>query len=110
MNIPSNPQDRKKIQASMQEISNSLYRIEAEREFIKEAMADTCDKYELDKKIFRRMVKVFHKANFTEEVAEHEQFEVLYENITGGVETTADIPFPPKSILMDAGTEGGAHD
>ena len=82
MNIPSNPADRKKIQASMQEISNSLYRIEAEREFIKEAMADTCDKYELDKKIFRRMVKVYHKSTFSEEVAEHAEFEALYETIT----------------------------
>jgi hypothetical protein len=111
MNIPSNPADRKKIQASMQEISDSLYRIAAEREFIKEAIADTCDKFELDKKIFRKMVTVFHKANFTEEVAEHEQFEVMYESITSSMPVLQQpAATPPRSILMDADTEGGAHD
>jgi hypothetical protein len=110
MNIPSNPADRKKIQASMQEISDSLYRVAAEREFIKEAIADTCDKFELDKKIFRKMVKVYHNSNFSEEVAEHEQFEVMYETITSGTQPVDITPLPPKSILMDSGTEGGAHD
>lgn len=78
----SNPADRKAINQALQEISDSLTRIEGERDFIKEAIADTCEKFELDKKIFRKMVKVFHKSTFNEEVAEHEQFEVLYETIT----------------------------
>lgn len=66
----------------MQEISDSLTRIAAERDFIKEAMDDICTQFELDKKIYRKMVKVFHRASFNEEVAEHEQFEVMYETIT----------------------------
>jgi hypothetical protein len=95
----------------MQEISDSLYRVAAEREFIKEAIADTCEKFDLDKKIFRKMVKVFHKANFTEEVAEHEQFEVMYETITSSMPAMQQpAATPPRSILMDADTEGGAHD
>jgi hypothetical protein len=28
------------------------------------------------------MAKVYHRRNFNEEVAEHEQFEVMYETIT----------------------------
>jgi hypothetical protein len=78
----SNPADRKAINGAMQEISNSMTRIAAERDLIKEAIADTCEKFELDKKIFRRMVNVYHKSTFNEEVAEHAEFEALYETIT----------------------------
>jgi hypothetical protein len=82
MNVPSNPADRKKIEQAMQEISNSLTRTEAERDLIKDTINTICTQYELDKKIFRRMAKVYHRRNYSEEVAEHEAFELLYENIT----------------------------
>lgn len=88
MNIPSNPADRKKIEQAMQEISNSMTRMEAERDLIKEAIKETCEKFELDKKIFRKMSRVYHRRNFSEEVSEHEQFEHMYETITG--QTTGD--------------------
>lgn len=110
MNIPSNPADQKKIQASMQEISDSLTRIDAERDFIKEAIAETCDKFELDKKIFRKMVKVYHRSNFNEEVAEHEQFEAMYEIITNASTAAINHTASARSVLMDSDTEGGAHD
>jgi hypothetical protein len=88
MNIPSNPADRKKIEQALQEISNSLTRSEAERDLIKDIIKTTCEQFELDKKIFRRMAKVYHRRNFNEEVAEHEQFEVMYETITNTVTIT----------------------
>ena len=83
MNIPSNPADRKKIEAALQEMSNSMTRQGAERELMKDIIKETCEKFELDKKIFRRMAKVYHKRSFSEEVSEHEQFEAMYEVITG---------------------------
>ena len=110
MNIPSNPADRKKIQASMQEISDSLTRQAAEREYVKEAIAETCEKFDLDKKIFRKMVRVFHKANFTEEVAEHEQFEVMYETITAAPASTVKPKSHADVELMGSDTEGGSYD
>lgn len=82
MNIPSNPADRKKIEQAMQEISNSMTRMEAERDLIKEAIKETCEKFELDKKIFRRLAKTYHRRNFSEAVAEDEAFETAYEMIT----------------------------
>lgn len=82
MNIPSSPADRKKIEQAMQEISNSMTRMEAERDLIKEAIKETCDKFELDKKIFRRLAKTYHRRNFSETVAEDEAFETAYETIT----------------------------
>ena len=36
----------------------------------------------LPKKTLNKMAKVYHKQNFNQEVAEHEEFESLYEEIT----------------------------
>ena len=81
-NIPSSPEDRKRIRVALQEMSDSMTRIEAERDLMKEIITNVHEEFELSKKTFRRMAKVFHRQNFSKEVAEHEEFEVLYENIT----------------------------
>ena len=82
MNIPSNPADRKAIFDCMKEISDSMARMEGEREFIREAINEICEKQELSKKTFRRMARVYHKQHFSKEVEEHEEFETMYETIT----------------------------
>lgn len=82
MTILSNPADRKAIYESMKEISNSMTRIEAERDFIKTAIENICEEQNLSKKTFRKLVKVYHKQNFQQEVQSHEEFETLYETIT----------------------------
>ena len=82
MTIPSNPKDRKAIYDCMKEISNSMARIEAERDLIKNAINDICEEQNLSKKTFRRMAKVYHKQNFKQEIQEQEEFEKLYETIT----------------------------
>jgi len=81
----SNPSDRKKIKDALQEISNCMTRIEAERDLIKEIKTDLFEEYKehLSKRQIARMARVYHKQNFDEEVANHEQFEALYEQITG---------------------------
>ena len=82
MTIPSSPTDRKEILECMKEISASMARIEGEREFIREAIKDICEKHLLSKKTFRRMAKVYHKQNFSLELEEHEEFETMYQTIT----------------------------
>ena len=82
MAVPSSPADRKAILDCMKEISNSMTRIGAEREFIREAINNICDEQNLSKKTFRRMAKTYHKQNFNTEVEEHEEFETLYQTIT----------------------------
>jgi len=86
--IPSNPADRKAILECMKEISNSMARMESEREFVREAIKDICEKQELSKKTFRRMAKVYHKQNFNKEIEEHEEFESMYETITNTTRMT----------------------
>jgi hypothetical protein len=39
------------------------------------------DDLKLPKQVVQRLVKVYHKQNYDEEVATHEQFEQLYETI-----------------------------
>jgi hypothetical protein len=78
INQISNPADRDKLLGVLKECSNSLVRMEAERDLIKEAVKDICDKLELPKRVVNKMVKVYHKQNFDEEVAVQDQFMELY--------------------------------
>jgi len=78
INQISNPADRDKLLGVLKECSNSLVRMEAERDLIKESVKDICDKLELPKRVVNKMVKVYHKQNFDEEVAVQDQFMELY--------------------------------
>jgi len=82
MSLPQDPSARKAIKACLEELSASMTRIDGERTFIKEAIKDICEEYQLSKKTFRRLAKTYHKQNFSIEVAEHEEFESMYEQIT----------------------------
>ena len=83
MSLPSDPAARKAIKKCMDELSASMARIDGERDFIKEAINNICEEYEMSKKTFRKLAKVYHKQNFSKEVAEHEEFETMYEQLTG---------------------------
>ena len=73
--------DRKKLVDAIRECSNSMTRIAAEKDLIKEAVKVVCEDLKLPKRLVNRLVKVYHKQNYDEEVATHEQFEQLYETI-----------------------------
>lgn len=73
--------DREKLFKVVQECSNSLTRIDGENDFIRESIAETAKNMQLPKKLVSKLVKVYHKQNFDEEVAVHEQFENLYESV-----------------------------
>lgn len=77
----SSPADRKKIRDALQEASNSMTRISAERDLIKEIAKDISDSFEIPKKQVNKMIRVYHKQNFSEEVATQNEFEQLYEEV-----------------------------
>jgi hypothetical protein len=81
VNILSNEADRDKLFKVVKECSDSMTRIEGENDFIKESISDISKQLQLPKKLVSRLVKVYHKQNFDEEVAVHEQFETLYETV-----------------------------
>ena len=80
--LPSSPEDRKKIMNAIQEISNSLTRIESERHLIKEILVDVQDNFNLPKKYTRKVAKIYHKQNFSEVQQEQEELEAIYETVT----------------------------
>lgn len=81
VNILSNEKDRTDLFKVIKECSDSMTRMEGEKDFIKEAIKDVSDKFEIPKRLVNRMVKVYHKQSFDEEVASHGQFETLYESV-----------------------------
>ena len=79
--IVTNTADKKKIKDALFEISNCMTRIDAEKELIKDIINDLSDNFELPKKTVRKIAKAYHKQNFTQEVADSEEFQELYESI-----------------------------
>ena len=73
--------DREKLFKIVRECSDSMTRIDGENDFIKESIAETSKKMQLPKKLVAKLIRVYHKQNFDEEVAVHEQFENLYESV-----------------------------
>lgn len=78
----SSPDDRKKIKDAVQEISNSLTRIEAERDLIREIVKEVSDNHQIPRKIISKIAKTFHKQNLSQEIADHEDFVDLYDTVT----------------------------
>lgn len=76
--------EKKIIQDAIEEMINSFTRIDAERDLIKEIVARVKEETEVSPRTFRKMAKVAYKANFSEEVAQHEEFEELYQEIISG--------------------------
>jgi hypothetical protein len=78
----SSPEDKKKLKGAIQEISNSMTRMEAERDLIKEIIKEQSDQFQIPKKILAKIAKTYHKQNLTQEVEDHEDFVELYEEVT----------------------------
>jgi len=79
--IPSSDADKQRMKGAMDEISNSYTRIEAEKDFIKEAIISLEDDVGIPKKYLSKMARIYHKNNVNEVVAEIEDIEALLETI-----------------------------
>lgn len=77
-------QDKQKLKNAIQEMNDSMTRVAAERDLQKEVLNKVFDEIGLDKKITRRMAKVYFKSNFNEEVDENKNFEELYTVVVKG--------------------------
>ena len=73
--------DREKLFKIVKDCSDSMTRIDGENDFIRESISETAKQMQLPKKLVAKLVRVYHKQNFDEEVAVHEQFENLYESV-----------------------------
>ena len=81
MNITLGPEDTKKLMNALRETSNSMTFVEAQRSLQKEIRNDICDALNLNKKVFTKLARTYHKQNFSEEVELHQEYEKIYEVI-----------------------------
>jgi hypothetical protein len=77
----NNQADRKKFNDALQEISNSMTRVDAEKDLIKTIVADLSDTFQLPKRTVSKLAKIYHKQNFSQEAQEFEELETLYEEV-----------------------------
>ena len=80
--IPSSDKDVQRIKGAMNEISASFTRIDAERDFIKDAVESLSEDVGIHKKYLSKMAKIFHKENVSELISEIEDIEALIETIS----------------------------
>jgi len=73
--------DKDKVAAAVREMSDSMLRIDAERELMKDIVDVTSEKYEIDKKHFRKIANIYHKRNLEEARSESNEVFDLYEEL-----------------------------
>lgn len=74
-------EEKQQLSAALTETSKSLARACGEKEYVREAIKKVSDDLKLPKKLVSKLVKVHYKQNFDEEVAQHEEFEKLYQTV-----------------------------
>lgn len=79
----NDPAVKKAIRGAMGEASGSLTRIEAEKDLIKEIIKKLNEEHSIPKKTLSKMIKVYHKQSFSKEKEEQDEFQTVYESITG---------------------------
>jgi len=61
-----NPEDKKKLEKAIQELSNSMTRVDAEKDLMKDIIQETHDSIGVDKKYIRKLATIWHKQNVNE--------------------------------------------
>ena len=79
----SNPADQKKLADAVKEMSNSMTRVDAEKDLQKNIVDTIHDELGLEKKYVKKVAQLWHKQNFAQMQTEQEEIEGLYELISG---------------------------
>jgi hypothetical protein len=75
--IPQDPEARKKIMTTIREISGSFTRVEAERDYVKEAIKALAEEHQLPKKYLSKFAKDYHKSATNEAREQMSEYEEL---------------------------------
>ena len=75
--------EKETIQKAICDMVDSMTRVAAERDLQKEITKQLKDTTTVTPKVFRKMARTAFNANFSEEVAVHEEFEQLYTELMG---------------------------
>ena len=77
----STNEDKKKLANAIKEISDSMTRIDAEKDLIKDIIQVAYEDFEIDKKHIRKLAMIYHKQNMSEIKYEYDEVETLYEEL-----------------------------
>lgn len=85
MNLITNKDEIKKLLGTLQEIADAMLQISSHQERIKEIKANALEQHKdkLTAKSLNKLAKIFYKDNYHQEVADAEEFQILYETLTG---------------------------
>ncbi len=72
---------KKELKEAIVQLNDSLTRVASERDYQKDSINAISDKTGVDKKIIRRMAKVYFRANYAQEQEDNRQFEDFYDGI-----------------------------
>lgn len=70
-----------KIKNSLKECSTVFTLMEAQRDTLKNIINDLHEEVKIPKKIIRMLAQTYHKQNFSEVVAEQEEFELIFDGV-----------------------------
>ena len=100
--VPSSPADRQKLKLALEQITDSMARMDAEKDHIKEVITMIIENFELDPKHVRKMAKTMYDRSFADLQQENEDFELLYESVVEGM-AAASGPAAPEADEEDEG-------
>lgn len=81
--IPSSPNDRKKIKDAVVEIAKIMQRVSDDNSAKRDILKSIKDEYKIPPKHVQRLAKILLKNNFQDTKAEFEDFEALYDILMG---------------------------
>ena len=97
MAITLSAPERAKLKTIISEIEKSFLKIDAERETIKDMIADASEEFDVEKKMIRKIAVAMYKSNYPDIVSEQEDFEYLYESIIEGKDANNSVVTPLRS-------------
>lgn len=87
--MTTNPEDLKRIMDVVVQISGSYARMEGERDFIKEAIKNLADKYQLPKAHLSRFARDYHKAQLKASIEKNDEYQNFVETLVPNINAEA---------------------
>lgn len=75
--------DKEKLQGFITELSNSMTRVDAEKDLQKDILANAQEELGIKKATVNKLATIYHKQTFDKVVSETSEIEELYEELFG---------------------------
>ena len=106
MALISNPADKKKLEDAVVELSNSMTRVDAERDLQKDIVDRIADEVGVEKKYVKKLATIYHRQTFAQVQTEQEELESLYEDLFGQKRPRTMVVLAQLVRVSDCDSEG----